>query len=1052
MRRLTFLLLSMVLSVGLLTAQTKISGIVLSVDDGDPIVGASVIEKGTNNGTVTDYDGKFTITVVETGKTLQFSYIGMQTAELPARQNMSVKLNSSAEALEEVMVVAYGTAKKASFTGSAEMVKSDQIDRRIVASLSKAIEGTVAGVQTTSGSGQPGAGAAIMIRGFGSVNSSSSPLYVVDGAPFDGSINSINPSDIESITVLKDAASGALYGARGANGIVMITTKRGKNQKTNVGVKASWGVASRAIKRYDVMDERGYIESAFQSYKNDLIYNKGYSVASAGSAAISAMSANTGGIMGANQQYNPYTRPLAEIMDPATGKISSDAELRYAYNWMDEIEADSPVRQEYQINVSGGNEGTQYMASFGYLKEEGLLKTTSFDRITGRVNVDSKVNNWFKMGSSANFAITNSNSVDASGTSTSNVWYSAQGMGPIYPVYQLDENGKEVYGSDGNRMFDYGLTRPAGAQSNFNSVATLYDDAYRFNNDMVSSRSYAEVSLNEDKYGVFKGLKLSTNISFDLSNGQGMYYYNPYHGNAATQGGRLNKNTSRTFSYTWNQLINWNRQFGKHHVDFLGGHEYYAFKYNYLQAQKTGFPFGGMYELASGSTIASATSYEDNYRIQSYLSRINYDYNDRYYLSGSFRTDGSSRFHKDSRWGNFWSVGGSWRLKGESFLADVDWVNNLSMRASYGVQGNDNLMNSSGSVYYGWQSFYDLGYPNASASGAILSSIENKNLLWEKNNNFNLGVDFKMFDRFTITAEYFNRTTNDMILYKPMATSLGFDGYYDNVGSMRNVGLDLSVGANLIRKRNFVWNANVLGSVVKNKVVSLVDGSDIVSASTIIREGETLNSFFLPKGAGVDPTNGEKLYWVYDLNAAGDRSEPYMSSDPTKATACREIAGNRIPKLYGSISTDFVVFKNFDLNILTTYSIGGKILDGVYNGFMQPTYLGSNFHQNVGRAWSQPGDVTDVPKLIQGSNYRATDQDLISASYFSIKNITLGYTMPVKVAKKIGIPTLRFFASADNIALFSHLNGMNPTGNFSGTTDYSYTPSRTVLFGFNANF
>lgn len=1051
MRRWTLLLLCLFVGIGLF-AQTKVSGTVFSTEDGQPVIGAAVVVKGTTTGTVTDYDGKFQLESPAGSKTLIISFMGLTTQEVDVRPILTIRLAPHAEALDEVMVVAYGTAKKSSFTGSAETVKAEQIDRRVVASVSKAIEGTVAGVQSSSGSGQPGAGASIMVRGFGSINSSSEPLYVVDGAPFDGSISSINPSDIESITVLKDAASGALYGARGANGIVMITTKRGKNAKTNVGLKASWGVSSRAIKRYDVQDERGFLESTFQSFKNDYIYNKGYSVADAGTAAINAMKNSTGGVLGSNQQYNPYTKPFEQLMDPITGKISQDAQLRYSYNWMDEIEADAPLRQEYQINVSGGTDGTQYMTSFGYLNEEGLLKTTSFERITGRANIDSKISNVFKMGTSMNFALSKSNSNGAGGTSSSNVWYSAQSIGPIYPVYQLDGDNNIIQGADGKRAFDYGQNRPAGAQSNFNSIATLYDDAYRSKNDFFSNRSYAEAALNDDKYGFLKGIKLSTNIAFDLTNSSDMYYYNPYHGNAASQGGRLNKSTGRSLSYTWNQLLNWNRQFGKHSLDFLGGHEFYSVKSNYLQAQKTGFPFDGMFELASGSTIASATSFEDNYRIESWLSRLNYDYDNRYYLSASFRTDGSSRFHKDSRWGKFWSVGGSWRLKSESFLADVDWVNNLSARASYGVQGNDNLLGGGGAVYYGWQSFYDLGYPNASASGAMITSIENKNLLWEKNNNFNFGVDFRMFDRVSITAEYFSRVTEDMILYKPMATSLGFDGYYDNIGSMRNDGLDLSVAVNMMRKKDFVWNMNFLGSVVKNKVLKLVDGSDIVGNTTVIREGVALNSFYLPVGAGVDPTNGEKLYWVYDTDANGNRSERYMSSDPNKAVASRELAGNRIPKLYGSVSTDFVLFKDFDLAILTTYSIGGKILDGVYNGFMQPTYVGSNFHQNAARAWSQPGDITDIPKLMQGSNYRTTDQDLVSASYFSIKNITLGYTMPRKVASKIGIPVLRFFASADNIALFTHLNGMNPTSNFSGTTDYSYTPSRTVSFGFNANF
>ena len=1047
MRRLTFLLFSLVLGIGLLHAQTKVSGTVISAEDGQPIVGAAVMAKGTTVGTVTDYDGKFSLSVPEGVRILKFTYVGMNPLEEAVKPHMTVKMTSSSEALDEIVVTAYGTAKKSSLTGSSEVIKSDKLDKRVVATVSKALEGTMPGIQTTSGSGQPGAGASVVVRGFGSINSSSEPLYVVDGVPYDGSLNSINPADIESVTVLKDAASGALYGARGANGVVMITTKRGTEEKTQVALKATWGIGSRAIQNYDLMNQSEYIETAFQAYKNDQIFAKGVDPSLAGQAAINAMIGTTTGLFGENQQYNPYNMPIQELIDPITGKVNPNAKLRYNQSWMDEAERDNPLRQEYQLSVTGGNKNTKFLTSFGYLNEEGLLATTSFERYSGRVSVDTKVTDWLKVGTNTNYALNKTNSNEASGSQTSNVWYSAQKMAPIYPVYQLDDKDQIMYDSNGKKLYDYGKNRPAGAQPNFNSVGLLFNDKYYSNSDNLSSRSYLEVPFGEN-FGFLNGLKLSTNIGFDLVNARGTVYYNPLFGNAASSNGRLSKSSQRTFSYTWNQLVNYDREWNDHVLNVLVGHEFYNYKFNYLTAQKTGFPFEDLFELGPGSTITNADSYENRYAIESWLSRVNYSYANKYYLSASFRTDGSSRFYKDSRWGQFWSVGGSWRISKENFMQDVSWVDNLQLRVSYGTQGNDNL-----GTYYAWQSFYDLGWPNAGMNGAMLSSLENKNLKWEKNDNLNVGVDLRVFNRASLTLEYYNRKTKDLLLFVPMATSLGFDGFNDNVGSMTNSGLDITLNLNVIRKKDFVWNLSLMGSLLKNKVNKLAAGrEEIISGSQIIKEGETINSFYLPEGAGVDPATGEKLYWVWDTDANGNKSEKYISNNKDKATSSRVICGNRIPKFQGSISTDFIFFKNFDLSILATYSVGGKIMDGLYNSFMQPMYQGDNYHVNAARAWSQPGDITDIPRIQLGSDWRTTSDQLIDASYFSIKNITLGYTLPQPLLSKIKMSSVRVFATVDNAVIWTHLKGMNPTNNFSGTTDYTYSPVRTVSFGLNVNF
>lgn len=1034
------------MSIGWATAQTsKVSGVVTAEEDGLPVVGASVLVKGTTVGTVTDIDGKFNLTSVpSSAKTLVVSYIGMKSQELAIKQNMSIVLKSDAEQLEEVMVVAYGTAKKSSFTGSAEVLKAEKISKRPVANVTKALDGMVAGVQTTSGSGQPGSGSSVVIRGFGSINASKDPLYVVDGIPYDGSISSINPNDIETMTILKDASAGALYGARGANGVVMITTKKGVAGKMKLNLKANWGIASRSIPRYETMDEAGYLETIFQSYKNDNITNDGLSPSDAAIQALADMKSGAGKIFGEGEQYNPFNYSITELIDPVTGKVRGDAKLKYSEDWLDTATKKNPLRQEYVATLTGGTEATKQMFSLGYLDEKGLLETTGFKRYSGRMNIDSQVTEWFKAGMNANYARRESNTSVENSSGTSNLWYAAQLMAPIFPIYQKDADGKTIVDALGNNVFDYGANRPAGASANWNSIATMYDDKYSTNSDNLSGRIYAEIG--NLKKGPLQGLKLTTSFGFDLINLSKLTYYNPYNGNSVSVKGLSDKENSRTFSYTANQILSYDRTFGKHHIDALVGHEFYKYKYDYLEGVKTGFPFGGLYELAAATTVSSTDSYQDNYSIESLLSRVNYDFDGKYYFSASLRTDGSSRFNEDNRWGTFWSVGANWRISNEAFMRDIAWINNLSLRASYGVQGNDAI-----GSYYAWQSFYSLAYPNSSMSGAALSSLENKGLKWEKNGNLNIGIEAKLFDRFTAQIEWYERKTTDMLMSYPMATSLGFDGYNKNVGSMKNTGVDVSLNADVIRTADFTWNLNLLGSVVNNKVLKLADKPEIISSSTIIREGETVNSFYTATAAGVDPATGNQLYWVWDKDEKGNPGEKYISDDMAKATACKSIQGSRIPDLYGSIGNEFR-YKGFDLSILCTYSIGGKVLDSVYRTLLYGNYVGQAKSAHLDRAWKQPGDITDIPKIQIGKSYIVTNNDLIDASYFTIKNVTLGYNFPSKWLRSSKIENLRLTATADNLILFNHLKGMDPQYNFTGGTDFGYVPTRTISFGIDVTF
>lgn len=1024
----------------------KITGTIKD-NNGDPVIGASIQVKNTGIGTITDYNGQFSLSNVPENGILIISYIGYDTEEIPVnkKKNLQIVMKENTKQLEEIVVVAYGTAKKSSFTGSAEVVKQDRIEKRVVADVSKALEGTVAGVQSTSGSGQPGSGASMVIRGFGSISASNTPLYVVDGVPFDGALNTINPNDIESVTVLKDASAGALYGSRGANGVVMITTKRGErdDNQISINLKANWGISSRAIPKYETVNEAEYLELAFEAYKNELIYTEGIDPLLAGTQAIEVMKGMAKGVLGYNEEYNPFNMPLQELINPITGKINPTAQLKYHEDWKDELSNHNPLRQEYQLSVTGGNKKTQYMISMGYLDEVGLLQTTEFERYTGRVNIDTQAKKWFKTGFNASFAQTSTNYNSASGSVISNLWYTSQIMAPIYPVYEHNTDGSLKTDANGNKIYDYGKNRIALANSN--AIALLHEDKENNTRDNLSARTYIQLSTNDDEYGIFKGFSLMANLGLDYFNTHEMSYSNPYTGNAATTAGSLTKAVQRQLSYTFNQLLTYQRNIRSHSLDVMIGHEYYELKQQFLGAQKTGFPFGGLYELSAAATLSGASSQTDKYAIESFLSRVNYNFAQKYYFSASFRTDGSSRFHKDSRWGKFWSLGTSWRISEESFMKKYDWVNNLTLKASFGSQGNDNI-----GSYYAYQSLYNMGLSNGSLNGAGINSLENKDLKWEKNENLNIGIEARLFNRLSLTAEFFNKHTKDLLLNMPKATSSGFDAYPANIGSMRNMGLDVTATVDILKNSDLKWTLIAMGSHIRNKILKLADKPEIISGSNIFKEGETVNSFYLPISARVDPLTGNQLYWV-DHDKNSNIVSKYKTDDVTLTANSREIVGNRIPDLYGSITNDFS-YKGIDFSILTTYSIGGEMLDGVYGSMMNVGYKGYVWHKNALRRWQQPGDITDIPKIMWDQQLRVTDKDLINASYFAIKNITLGYTFPKDWLTKIKMDNIRVYATANNLALFSHLKGMDPQYNFTGTVGYTYTPSRTYSIGIDIKF
>jgi TonB-linked SusC/RagA family outer membrane protein len=1047
-----FFTIMLLLLAGFAHAQVRsVSGVV--TDGGQPLAGATVSVKGSTVATMTDVQGRYQL-AVQAGATLVFAYLGKQTHEVMVadQSTINAELKDNAQALEDVVVVAYGTAKKESMVGSAGTVSAKQLSKRVVANVTKALEGAVAGIQVTSGSGQPGSGASIRVRGFGSINSSNDPLYVVDGAPYDGSMAALNPDDIASITILKDASAGALYGARGANGVVLVTTKRGAEGSLRVTAKAVWGVTSRAIDPYETLNEREFLEASFMMYKNAAVYDEGLAPSAAGAAAVAAMGSGNNRLLGENEQYNPFNMPLASLIDPSTGKVNPDANLRYHQSWMDEVTAPLPLRQEYSLNLAGGDRRTRYFVSFGYLNEQGLQRETGFSRLSGRLNLDSQATPWLKLGGSLSVAFNKTDNQPSSSTGSNNVWYAAQMMAPIYPVFELDENAGVKHDETGKPLYDYGLNRPNGAANNFNCVAMLFEDKYYSNSDNLTVRGYTELGLYDESYGLAQGLTFKVDISASNQNGRGTTYYNPLFGNAGPPtNGRLTKTSSRGISYTFNQIAGYNHSFDQHAIDFILGHEFYSLIGNNLSAQMTGFPFPGIFELNPGTTVQLPSSSQESYNVESVLSRFKYSFADKYNFEASLRTDGSSRFHRDSRWGVFWSVGVNWRMSEEDFLrSQKSWLNNLSFRASYGEQGNDAV-----GTYYAWQSFYDLSWANANNNGSVLSSLESRDLKWEKNGNFNIGIEARIFDRLNITADVYKRITTDMLLEVPMAPSLGFSSYLDNIGSMENTGFELLLAIDLIKHRSFAWKLTAIGAMVRNKITQLATDKPIISGTMIYKVGEPIHSWYLPRSAGVDPGNGQQLYYVWDTRdpVTDERtSDIYISADPSKAATSREAVGSKEPDFSGSFSSEFTLWKNIDISFLTSYSVGGRTLDNMYASLMEPTYAGQTMHRDVLRAWQNPGDITDIPRLELASSNRSTQSHLIDASYFAIRNLTVGYTLPERWLHRLSFDTARIYLAADNLYTFTALQGFDPQGSLTSSLSYNYVPIRTISIGLNLAF
>lgn len=994
---------------------------------GEEIPGVAVFVKGQTRGTITGIDGSYSIQV-KGNESLVFSFIGYETVteQVNKRKVINVELQETSQMVDEVIItVPYGTAKKSTFTGSASFIPAGTIEKAQVSSVSKALQGTVAGLQSFSSSGQPGSDATIFIRGVGSVNASTNPLYVVDGVPYDGALSSIASSDIESITVLKDAASAALYGSRAANGVIMITTKQGtKESAPTVDFSAKYGFSSRARADYDQVNTNQYFELYWEAIRNYRMDN-GYSAADAAAYASSNLTGNLG--------INPYGSAFPEPVG-LDGKLVSGANPLWNDSWDDALSQDAHY-SDLNIRVSGGSKNSKYFASAGYMNDQGAYICSGFKRYTLRANITSDIRKWLQVGLNLSGTHSVQDSPKQDDSAISNVVAFARSLPSFYPVYQRDmKTGAYLLDENGDRMFDYGEYRP-NSYAKYNLLASMPHDKREVKRDAASLRGYVQVTPIE-------GLTYKMSLNVDYNSKFLHNYDNPTYGPGSISGGEVSKQNYRTTGMTFNNVVNYQRTINdNHNIRVMVGQEYYEYNTSNFGGTRSKVIMDGFYEPDAASSLSDFSGDSDQYKLLSYFGSAEYSYASKYFLSGSVRTDGSSRFHPDHRWGTFWSVGASWKIMQEAFMAETSgWLSNLSLRASYGAQGNDQV------GYYAYQALYSIRN-NLGESGLHAYRLATPNLSWETNLNTNVGLDFGLWNnRLSGTVEYFERRSKDLLFSKDLVPSSGFSSMDENIGAIKNYGWELQIAGYPIVTKDWKWKLSLNATTYKNKITSL-PADEMWSGNKKWVKGGSLYDFYLVEWAGVNPENGNPMWYRYNNDGEKVTTEDYSSTTTSDKVKC----GNSLPKWTGGIQSD-LSYKDFSLSFLFSYSLGGKIYNGDKLSLMSQGPTGTSWSVDMLDRWTPENTNTDVPRLTtspKSSWTNSSDRFLVDRSYLRLKNITFSYNLPKTILNTLTLKDASVFFLAENMLTFTKQQGLDPEQTVGGSTYYRYPAMKTISFGIN---
>lgn len=981
--------------------QQGISGIVVDTN-GIPLIGVSIIVKGTSRGVTTDIDGKFDIDA-EINSTLVFSYVGMKSTSIVIKNNrpLHIVMHEDSKMMDEIVVTGYGDFKKATYTGSASVLNTEKLESLPVTSVAQMIESNMPGVSIVSGSSsQPGSKSSLRIRGVASLNASTEPLYVIDGVPVSsddfsaftneastggmGILETINPADVESITVLKDAASASLYGAKGANGVILIKTKKGSQGKLKVNMQASFGVTDLAYNYRPLMGGEEWRDLLYEGLVNFKLVN--------GESQQAATAY-------ADAEIDKYAaRPAGGYSD------WSSALLKKGY------------QQDYNVSVSSGTEKSNMIASVGYTNQTGVSVNSEMDRLTGRLDANSKWNN-FEFGANASFSWTKSKQTPEGYYYASALYSSKVELNPSIPIYNEDgtyHTGFQVNGGL-NPLYE-------------NTVNDYYTNTVR---TMMSGRA---------AYNIIEGLKISTVFSVDYSLTKDFYFYSPDGTDGKLYDGKGLMQMTDRLRYTSQNNLSFNRTFDKHNVSAVLAYEIMKYNYNDLYGEVDVYGQSPNGSLSNGAVPVSATQMLQEDALLSYIASGNYSYADKYYAGFSFRRDGSSRLAPETRWGNFWAISGSWRMSQEKFMSSIsNVVNDLKLRASYGVNGN------LPTTYYGYMGTYTMGSFYNGLPAPWEDNIANNNLSWEKNYSLNIGLDISFLNRISVSIDWYNRITKDLLMDKQLNSISGFSSRIENIGKMQNKGVELEIRTNNIQKRDFSWSTSFNLSHNKNKILKLADLSWYTDGRYIRKEGLSYGTLYMREYAGVDPENGKPMYYDNIEDENGNLSKNIVY-DPNDANPIP--LADIYPKVTGGLMNTFN-YKFIDFSFNLSYSLGGHSYDnGMYAIQDDGYYYQYNKSTELRRRWQEPGDITDVPRFVYGQEYGGywnSSRGIHSTDHLRLKNLTLGVSAPKEWLRNIGISNLRIFFSGTNLLTWAAYDQYDPE--LTGVVSFFTPPLKTFSFG-----
>lgn len=1031
MRKLSLLACALLLGGAAYAQNMTVKGKVTA--NGLEMPGVTVSVKGTAGGTITSLDGDFTIKA-DAGSVLVFSFIGYETVEVPVKGNgpINVELREKTTDLDEVVIaVPYGTAKKSTFTGSAGVVDKKIIANSQVASVSQALQGSVAGLQSFSASGQPGEDATILIRGVGSVNASTTPLYVVDGVPYDGALSSISNQDIASITVLKDAAAASLYGSRAANGVVMITTKQGsKKSAPSIEISAKYGFSDRAVKDYEQVSTEQYFMLEWEAIRN-MRMNLKKNPDTAEAAAAYATQNLTLNYIGINPYGTAYPQPIG-----TDGKLVEGARLLWNDSWEDALSQDAHYT-DLSARVSGGSENSQYYFSLGYMDNQGAYIGSGFKRYTLRANITSDLTKWLQVGVNVGLTHSIQDFPKSDDSSLGNVVLAARSIPSFYPVYERDpETGAYVLDENGQRVYDYGKYRH-GSYAGYNQAQSMLYDKNEIKRDAASVRGYLQVTPIE-------GLTYKMSLNIDYNSRFTHDYANPTYGKEPVTGSVSKRNT-RTTGMTFNNVVNWEHTFGEvHNVRLMAGQEYYEFNTSNFGGSRSNVITDGYFEPDVASTLTGFSGNSDQYKLLSYFGQAEYNYAQKYFASVSMRADGSSRFHPDNRWGAFWSFGGSWKIGREAFVEEAagSWLSDLTLRASYGAQGNDNV------GYYAYQALYGIG-SFLGETTLTTSRLDTPELSWETNLNANIGLDFSLWsNRLFGTVEWFQRTSKDLLFARDLVPSSGFSSIDDNIGKVRNYGWEFTLGGTPILTRDWTWRLSVNATTYKNEIVNIP--TDVMwSGTKKWVKGGSIYDFWMYEWAGVDPETGDAQWYMTDTET-GERVKTTNYGSLTSQDKVK--VGNALPKVSGGFQSD-LTWRDLSLSMAFAYSIGNKIYNRDKASLMGVSGAnGSTMSKDLLNRWTPENTQTDVPRLeYDQTSYftSASTRWLVDGSYLRLKTVTLNYNLPKKWIQPAMLKDVSIYVQGENLLTFSKQQGLDPEQALGGVTYWRYPAMKTLSFGIN---